>query len=217
MIRLCGSRMTRSTRRCSFRAEAHAARAHGVPAHGRALRVATARTRARGKGFVTDEVLIRERPADDDDRAIPDHWEDDLILGLDSSAIGTLVEPTTVSRCCCTYLAWRSTVRPGSTMAQRCCSQTRSSGASGFGRSGLKRRVASSSPATVCYERGRHLDAVGSDTTTVVTLLNRGFSIGPPTGRHTRAELTVFRLKLSSAAGPPRSPSSGVSDAPERR
>jgi IS30 family transposase len=62
---------------------------------GRALRVPRARSRARAKGFVTDEVLIRERPAEADDRAVPGHWEGDLILGLESSAIGTLVERTT--------------------------------------------------------------------------------------------------------------------------
>jgi IS30 family transposase len=62
---------------------------------GRALRVPRARTRGRGKGFVSDEILIRERPAEADDRAVPGHWEGDLIIGLDSSAIGTLVERTT--------------------------------------------------------------------------------------------------------------------------
>ncbi len=59
---------------------------------GRALRVPHARVRGRGKSFVTDEVMISERPADAEDRAVPGHWEGDLILGLDSSAIGTLVE-----------------------------------------------------------------------------------------------------------------------------
>jgi IS30 family transposase len=62
---------------------------------GRALRVPRARTRARGKRFVTPEIMISERPAEADDRAVPGHWEGDLILGLDSSAIGTLVERTT--------------------------------------------------------------------------------------------------------------------------
>src|SRR6266545_7292228 len=62
---------------------------------GRALRVPRARTRGRGKGFVRPEILISERPAEAEDRAVPGHWEGDLILGLDSSAIGTLVERTT--------------------------------------------------------------------------------------------------------------------------
>jgi IS30 family transposase len=62
---------------------------------GRALRVPRERTRGRGKSFITPEILISERPATVDDRAIPGHWEGDLILGLASSAIGTLVERTT--------------------------------------------------------------------------------------------------------------------------
>jgi IS30 family transposase len=62
---------------------------------GRALRVPRARTAGRGKGFVTPEILISERPAEVEDRAVPGHWEGDLILGLNSSAIGTLVERST--------------------------------------------------------------------------------------------------------------------------
>jgi IS30 family transposase len=62
---------------------------------GRALRVPRARTQAAGKKFVTPEVMITERPAEADDRAVPGHWEGDLILGLNKSAIGTLVERST--------------------------------------------------------------------------------------------------------------------------
>src|SRR5262245_5904454 len=62
---------------------------------GRALRLPRARTRGRGKSFVRPELMISERPAEAADRAVPGHWEGDLILGVDSSAIGTLVERTT--------------------------------------------------------------------------------------------------------------------------
>ena len=62
---------------------------------GRALRVPRARVRGRGKNFVTEEIMISERPAEAEDRAVPGHWEGDLILGANWTAIGTLVERST--------------------------------------------------------------------------------------------------------------------------
>jgi IS30 family transposase len=62
---------------------------------GRALRVPRARARQKAWGHVTPEVMISERPAEAADRAVPGHWEGDLLIGLERSAIGTLVERST--------------------------------------------------------------------------------------------------------------------------
>jgi IS30 family transposase len=62
---------------------------------GRALRVPRARSRRKPWAHVTADVMISERPAEVEDRAVPGHWEGDLLIGLERSAIDTLVERTT--------------------------------------------------------------------------------------------------------------------------
>nr|WP_110853996.1 IS30 family transposase [Georgenia satyanarayanai] len=59
---------------------------------GRALREPRARTRNKPQGHVTADVVLSERPAEAADRAVPEHWEGDLIIGTGRSAIGTIVE-----------------------------------------------------------------------------------------------------------------------------
>ncbi len=66
---------------------------HACLRTGRAMRRAKAYTKRNvGQGQLRDMVMISERPAEVADRAVPGHWEGDLIFGKKMTSIGTLVE-----------------------------------------------------------------------------------------------------------------------------
>jgi IS30 family transposase len=66
---------------------------HACLRTGRAMRRAKASTKRNvGQGQLRDMVMISDRPAEVADRAVPGHWEGDLIFGKKMTSIGTLVE-----------------------------------------------------------------------------------------------------------------------------
>jgi transposase, IS30 family len=66
---------------------------HACLRTGRAMRRAKAYTKGGvGQGQIRNMVMISERPAEVADRAVPGHWEGDLIFGKKMTSIGTLVE-----------------------------------------------------------------------------------------------------------------------------
>jgi transposase, IS30 family len=59
---------------------------------GRAMRYPRAKRLPQGRGQLRDILHISQRPPEAADRAVPGHWESDLVLGRRPSAVGTLVE-----------------------------------------------------------------------------------------------------------------------------
>ena len=87
------SKIAQNARLQSYIEERLAGRVIGP--NGKALRMPRARRTDKGKAFAADKIMIRDRPPEAEDRAVPGHWEGGLILGLKSTSIGTLVERTT--------------------------------------------------------------------------------------------------------------------------
>lgn len=89
-----GMRVSTETIYRSLFVQARGALKKELIGHLRSGKIIRRKGKARGHG-ITDAVSIRERPAEVEDRAIPGHWEGDLLCGSNNSFIATLVERQT--------------------------------------------------------------------------------------------------------------------------
>jgi IS30 family transposase len=94
-----GCRTRRSRGRCSSRAGARRRELQRCLRRGRAMRSPRAKRLPSGRGQLRNSLPISQRPAEAADRAVPGHWEGDLVFGRRPSAVGTLVERP-AARCC---------------------------------------------------------------------------------------------------------------------
>jgi transposase, IS30 family len=90
-------RVSHETIYLSLFVQSRGALRHELCAHlrrGRRTRRPRGRPAPQGRGQLREMVMISERPAEAQDRAVPGHWEGDLLLGSRSTGIATLVERT---------------------------------------------------------------------------------------------------------------------------
>jgi IS30 family transposase len=90
-------RVSHETIYLSLFVQSRGALRHELCAHlrrGRRTRRPRGRPAPQGRGQLREMVMISERPAEIEDRAVPGHWEGDLLLGSRASGIATLVERT---------------------------------------------------------------------------------------------------------------------------